>query len=301
MYLVVLLYALFASLFALQKELLTFAEPFFTVGFRMSLAGIILLIWSFITKQHTVIKLSHVKHLILLTLLNIYITNICEIWGIKYMGAAKPCLMYSLSPFLAALIAFIVLKETLSIKKWLGLAIGFIGILPILFLHTQDEFKSGQILIFSYAEIAMLFGIICNVCGWIILKKVLKEYHYSPVFANGISMLCGGVLALLHSFIAGENWQPIPVSNLEPFLINTVIICIISNLIGYNLYGALLKKFSATFMSFAGLITPVFASLFAFIFFREQISWHFFAAMLMFAGGLKIFHQEELYTTSKQI
>lgn len=294
MYLVVLVYALFASLFALQKEILTFAEPFFTVGFRMSLAGILLVSWSFFTKQITPIKLNHIKHLILLTFLNIYITNICEIWGIKYMGAAKPCLMYSLSPFLAAVVAFIILKETLSPRKWLGLAIGFIGILPILFLHTQDEFKSGKILIFSFAEIAMLFGIICNVCGWIILKKVLQEYHYSPVFANGISMLFGGILALMHSFFTGEHWQPIPVYHLEPFLINTIIICIISNMIGYNLYGALLKKFSATFMSFAGLITPVFASLFAFIFFREAISWHFFAAMLLFAVGLKIFHQAEL-------
>ena len=107
-------------------------------------------------------------------------------------------------------------------------------------------------------------------------------------------MLCGGFLALTHSFIAGEQWAPIPVNSLEPFLINTIIMCIISNIISYNLYGALLKKFSATFLSFAGLVTPMFTALFAFIFFREVISWHFFSAMLLFAVGLKVFHQEEL-------
>ena len=288
MYLVILLYALFASTFALQKEVLNFSAPFFSVGFRMSLAGILLLSYAIFTNQTTKIKLTHIKHLILLTLLNIYI------WGIKYMGSAKTCLIYSISPFIAALIAFMVLKETLSPKKWLGLAIGFIGILPILFLHTQDEFRSGKILIFSFAEIAMLFGVLCNVYGWIVLKKVLKDHNYSPVFANGISMLFGGILALGHSFFTGEHWAPIPVNNLGSFLINTIIICIISNIICYNLYGALLKRFSATFLSFAGLVTPMFASLFAFIFFREIISWHFFTAMLLFAIGLKVFHQEEL-------
>ncbi len=294
MYLVVLLFALFASTFAFQKEILTFSAPFFSVGFRMSLAGILLLAWAISTKQTTKIKLAHIKHLTSLTLLNIYITNICEIWGIKYMGAAKTCLMYSLSPFVTALIAFIVLKETLSPKKWLGLAIGFIGALPILFIQTQQEFRSGKILIFSFAEIAMLFGILCNVYGWIILKKILKDYHYSPIFANGISMLFGGILALMHSFFTGEVWAPIPVTHLQPFLINTIIVCLISNIIAYNLYGVLLKRFSATFMSLAGLITPVFASLFAFIFFREIISWHYFTAMLLFTIGLKVFHQEEL-------
>lgn len=210
------------------------------------------------------------------------------------MASAKACLFFSLSPFLSALIAFIILKETLTNKKWLGMIIGFAGLIPILSNQSQQEFVSGNIFIFSYAELVLLIAIVASVYGWIILKKVLQELNYSPIFANGISMLLGGILALIHSFLAGENWSPIPVNNTVKFLGFSILMCIISNIICYNLYGMLLKRFTATFMSFAGLITPLFASLFGFLFLQENISWHYFASMIFFIIGLTIFHQQEI-------
>ncbi len=126
------------------------------------------------------------------------------------------------------------------------------------------------------------------------LKKVINEFEYSPLLANGLSMTIGGVLALAHSYVVGENWAPIPVTDLQPFIINTLIMCLISNLICYNLYGYLLQRFSATFMSFAGLVTPLFASLFGYLWLNEVITWHFFISIVMFSIGLVIFYREEI-------
>lgn len=296
MYLVIILFALFASLFTLQKGALNFSEPFFLVGFRMSLAGILLLAYAKFTHKSKKFKLAHLKTLILLSLFQIYLANICEIWSLKYMASSKACLFFSLSPFLSALIAFVALKEKISYKKWLGMIIGFIGLIPILFNQTQQEFFSGNIFMFSYAELALLIAIASSVYGWIALKKIIQDLDYSPIFANGISMFIGGILALLHSFLIGENWTPFPIkiNSTIQFLSLSILMCIISNIICYNLYGILLKRFTATFMSFAGLITPLFASLFGFIFLQESISWHYFASMGFFIVGLTIFHQEEI-------
>lgn len=297
MYLVIVLFGLFASLFTLQKETLKFAEPFFLVGFRMTCAGLLLLIYARFTKKFpkiTSFKLKHARLLFNLIIFQIYLANVCEIWGLKYMSSAKACLMFSLSPFLAALIAFIVLNEKLNLKKWLGMLIGLIGLIPVIATQTQQEFISGNVYIFSYAELALLIAVIAGVYGWIVLKQILQELHYSPIFANGISMFIGGILSLGHSFFSGENWAPLPVNNLSMFLGYSAIMAIISNLICYNLYGYLLKRFSATFMSFAGLVTPIFASLFGYVFLQETITWHFVVAMLLFSVGLFIFHQQEI-------
>jgi len=48
MYLVVLLYALFASVFTVSKTGLQYTQPLFLVGSRMVLAGVLLLVYLFI-------------------------------------------------------------------------------------------------------------------------------------------------------------------------------------------------------------------------------------------------------------
>lgn len=295
MHLVLLLYVLFASLFTLQKVTINHCEPFFLVGSRMLFAGLVLLGYIAIRHKPAIkIKAAHIGGVILLALSQIYLTNILEIWAIKNMASYKVCLFYSLSPFVSALVAFFLLKEKMSQKKMLGMLIGFLGLMPIIFAQTQDEVGVGTFLAFTLAELAMLGAVFCSVCGWIMLKKVMDDYEYSPLLANGLSMTIGGLFALAHSYLAGEQWSPIPVTNIQPFIIYTLIMCLISNLVCYNLYGALLKRFTSTFMSFAGLVTPVFTSLFGFIWLHEVITWHFFVSMALFALGLVIFYREEM-------
>ncbi len=295
MILVLLLYALFASLFGLSKDTLNYSEPFFLIGARFTFAGILLLIQQFIFNRKAFqIKTAHILTLALLGILSVYITNIAEIWGIQHMVSAKACLIYSLSPFLAAFVAYLVLKETLSAKKWIGLCVGFMGLIPIFMTQSSSEVVVGDVPFISLAEVALLIAVFCSVYGWILLKKVISEFHYTPLMANGISMTLGGTLALLHSYLSGETWNPIPVTDFGPFLQNSLLMCLISNIVCYNLYGYLLKRHSATFMSFAGLVTPFFASFFGWYFLGEIITWHYFASIGIFSIGLTIFYQEEL-------
>ena len=285
---------MFASIFTLSKGALNYTEPFFFIGSRMVFAGLLLLAHQFIWKRKRLhITWPHIKAFLLLGLMASYLTNTAEIWATQFIHSSKVCLLYSLSPFLSTLIAYCVLREKLSLKKWLGLGIGFIGLLPITLLHSNEELATGQFLLFSYPELAMIIAVLCSVYGWILLKKTISEYNYSPIMANGFSMAFGGGLALLHSYFAREHWDPIPVSDYLPFLEINLTVCLISNVISYNLYGFLLKRFSATFMSFAGLVTPIFASLFGWQWLNESISWPYSVSIIFFCLGLTIYYQEE--------
>lgn len=303
MHLVILLYVLFASLFTLQKDTLNYCEPFFLVGSRMAFAGTLLLSYMAIRHRGSLmkIKLAHWRGIALLAISNIYLTNIFEIWAIQHMVSSKACLIYSLSPFVAALVAFFVLRETLSRKKIMGMLVGFLGLLPILSMQSQTEISSGTFLLFTLAELSIVGAVFCSVYGWIMLKKIMQDYEYSPLVANGLSMILGGTFALAHSYFAGESWAPLPVTSVQPYIVNTLVMCLISNIICYNLYGYLLKRFSATFMSFAGLVTPIFASLFGYIWLQEVISWHFLVSIALFSVGLIVFYREELVSSEKKL
>lgn len=299
MHLVILLYALFASLFVLLKDTLSYGDPFFIVGSRMAFAGFFMLVYQAIRNPQS-LKLSRqgILLIILLSILHIYLTNIAEIWAINNMISAKACLLYSLSPFVSALVCYGALKETLSAKKWLGLTIGFFGVLPCL----SDCFSWSLFsTLTASGELAMLVAVICSVCGWIILKQLVGKEKCSPMVANGYSMFFGGIFALLHSYLSGESWNPLPIHNQVLFLKNTLLLCLISNVICYNLYGHLLKKYSATFMAFAGLVTPLFASLFGWLYLGETVSPTFFLSLVLFATGLYFYHQEEIAITGFNI
>lgn len=301
MFLVFLVYALFASVFTLQKQALDYSTPLFLVASRMMVAGLILIGATFIRNPHK-LRPFYQKELrkevwipiLLLAFFNIYFTNILELWGLKYLSSFKTCFLYSLSPFISALVSYLLLKEEMTFGRWVGLFIGFSGFLPILLTDTSIETAVGEIWFFSWPELAVIGAVFASVLGWVLLKQLVQHQKLSTKLVNGASMFIGGAMALIHScFVDPWHGAP-PVTEWRPFVELTVALLIISNLIAYNLYGHLLKRFSQTFMSFAGLSTPLFTALFGWIFLGEQVTFSFFISLFIVFIGLYVFYKEEL-------
>lgn len=291
---VFVLYGLFASVFTIAKVGLEYSSPFFLVGSRMALAGVILLGYQYMRHRSTFhIARKHLPRVFLLAFFNIYLTNVMEFWGLQYLTSFKTCFIYSLSPFMAAVFSYLILDEQLTWRKWLGLFIGFMGFVPILLHQTTSEAAAGQLWVLSWAEVAVITAAVASSYGWIVLRQLVSEDGYAPLLINGASMLIGGALALTHSLFT-ETWNPIPVTELAPFLKCALLLIIVSNLMAYNLYGHLLKRFSGTFMSFAGFSTPLLTALFGWLFLGETITATFLTSALIVFAGLLMFYQEEL-------
>jgi drug/metabolite transporter (DMT)-like permease len=294
MILVFILFALFASVFTVGKTALEFSQPFFLVGIRMFIAGILLLAYEYFKNPQNIrFRKQDFWAIFKLAVFNIYLTNTFEFWGLQYLSSFKTCFIYSFSPFISALISYFVFSETMTRRKWIGLSIGCIGFLPILFSNEGGENVTGKVFFFSLPEIAVMLACVSSVYGWILLKDIVRNRQYSPLFVNGISMLIGGVIALIHSSIT-ETWNPVPVTDFLIFAECGITLIVISNFICYNLYGYLLKKYSATFLSFAGFTTPMFTAIFGWIFLSETISIEFYLSVSIVFTGLYLFNQEEL-------
>lgn len=293
MYLVFVLYALFASVFTIGKVALSSASPFFIIGTRMALAGLIMVFFQLI-KDRKAFKmgLGGWLSVFLFAFLGIYLTNVCEFWALQFLTSAKTCFLYSAIPFVSAFLSFLILKETMTSRKWMGLSVGIIGVLPIM-LSGAGSSEIGGFLFFSWPEIVMMVAIVTSALGWIYLRKSVAHQTINLFVANGMGMLIGGVITLGHSFLV-ESWNPVPVSNWSGFLQSGFALLVVSNLLAYNLYGYLLKRYSATFMSFAGLSTPFFASFFGWFFLKETIPWPLWAGLAILSVGLFLFHQEEI-------
>jgi len=226
---------------------------------------------------------------------SIYLTNILEFWGVQYLSAAKACFIYSLSPFFAAFFSYLHFKEKMNLRKWIGLGIGLAGTIPVLIHQNGVEELLNAFSFFSWPSLALMGAALASVYGWVLLRLLVKDSSTSPLMANGSSMLFGGTLALIHSYFI-DHWSPIPVQegSFGPFFKITLLMTILFNVLCYNLYGVMLKRFTATLLSFLGLVSPIFASLHGWIFLGEPLSWTIFLSTAILCVGLWIVYSAEL-------
>ncbi len=211
------------------------------------------------------------------------------------MTAAKTCFFYSLCPFFSALFSYLHFGEKMNGRKWLGMGIGFMGFIPVLASQKGAGELLSSFAYLSWPEISMLAAAACTSYGWILLRLLVKGESISPLMANGASMLIGGSFALFHSLLV-DSWTPIPVlfENIPLFLQGTLMMTLISNVICYNLYGLVLRKYTATFVSFMGLLSPIFASLNSWIILGEKPSMIIFASTGIVSIGLWLVYSAEL-------
>ncbi|HSX37962.1 MAG TPA: DMT family transporter [Chlamydiales bacterium] len=292
----IFMFAIWSSSFSIGKMALDVAPPLFLTASRMLVAGVMILgylAW----KNRSAFKITGKQFIsiVLLALFSIYLTNAFEFWGLKHMSAAKTCFFYSLSPFFSAFFSYLHFGEKMNRWKWLGMAIGFLGFIPVLAAQKGSEELLSSLVFISWPELAVIAASMCSGYGWILLRLSLKDHSIPLLMLNGLSMLIGGVFALIHSFFI-DPWTPIPVASadFQAFAQGFIIIIFISNILCYNLYGFLLKRFTATFMSFMGLLFPIFASINSRIFLNEPFSPTILFSTAIISVGLWLFYSAEL-------
>jgi drug/metabolite transporter (DMT)-like permease len=324
MLLVLLVYFLLSSTFVIGKAALTYAQPIFLIAVRMGLAGILLLAYLyFFDKKQLKFKKEDLGLFAQIALFHIYLSFVLEFVAYTYVSASKAAFMFNLSPFVTALFAYIFFNERMTGRQWIGMLLGFAGTLPMLMGPGQAaEQASMHIGFLSLPELCLLGSVVAAAYGWIVMTKLVVNKHYSPIFVNGIGMLCGGFAALLTSFALEKKpllkcvSESMNLNALKQTLNTTLFCCtlsdflifmgyvllliLVANIIFYNSYGFLLKKYTPTFLSLVGLLCPLFTAFLGWIFLGEKVTWIFFVSLAVVLLGAYIFYQDELRGSTEQ-
>jgi len=288
---IMILHIFFGASNPIAKFLLHYSSPIFLSGIRMSIAGSILLGYQYMNRAQFNFTKGHVWLYVQLLVIGVYVKYILRYWSLSYLSAGKFSFLLNLSPFCAALFSFLMFKERLGIKKWIALLIGFAGLVPMFLTSSLVEQSLGEIAFISLPELAALGAVCAHVYGMMIIRILIRDHGYASSMVNGVSMFGSGVLALVTA-LALEDWHFI--SEPFPFFGGLAVLIVISNIICKNLYTSLVKYYSVTFLSFTDFMCPCFAAFYSWIWFGEQITWHFYASGVIVLIGLYLFYQDEL-------
>ena len=315
MLMVVALYALIASTFTFSKAILSFVQPIFFTGTRMLASGLILLAYQyFFNRTQWRFSLKDWFWYLQIMIFMIYFSYVGEFVAMTHgITSSKSSLFFNLAPFFTALLGYALSLETMNKRKWLGLFIGFVGIAPILLAEPttiENTFSWWHI---SFAEMLMLGAVFSSAYAWLVMKRFVHADTYSPVMINGIAMTGGGIMALVNSFFAEKApffTFTVPANDtigqwflrffsdysasIALLILYTVLLILITNVIFYNAYGFLLRRYSATFLSLVGITTPLFTVVWSWMLLGEKVGWSFGLSMIITSLGLFIFYREEL-------
>lgn len=308
MFIVLVINALMGATFSIVKLILeNYTDPLFLVGYRMTLAGLLLLgyLFCFQRAELKIYKQDWVSF-VKIILFHVYISYICEFWGQQYLTPAKVALLFNLTPFITAAFSYLMYRQTQTAKKLAGLIIGFVGFFPILFAHNPTENVLGGFFFFSAPEISLFIAVASASYAWLIVEHLVVKRHYSTLMVNGFAMLCGGIMATMTSFVVGNcgeqlglsgfarAWQPWPFNDFGTLTLWILLLIVFSNVIYYNVYAWLMHRYSPTFLSFSGLTTPLFAAMWEWLIFGTVIAWPFWLSLTIISFGLALYYQEEM-------
>jgi len=290
MFLVVLMYALFALTFPIAKLAMgLISSPLFFLSLRMIFAGCgMTLASNYLYPQRVALSRSDWGLLVASGFFAIFVAFGCEFWALQYVTSIKVNIFYSLSPFMTAVFAYLLDSERLSGKKMLGLLIGFVGMIPL-----SWDFAGGQsgVLPTSVYDLGLLVSVASAAFAWLIIKRLMNR-GFPLLFINGGMTLIGGMLCL-GVYLASSGPVIPAIASWSTLLVYMSGLILISNVIGYTMYGSLLRQYSPTFLSFSGFMCPLFGLGYSYLFMQEPVLLLHFVSLACVFAGLLLFYWDE--------
>jgi drug/metabolite transporter (DMT)-like permease len=198
-------------------------------------------------------------------------------WGEQSLDSGVTAVLFSVLPILTAVGAHLYLPaERLTARKLSGTLVAMLGVAALF----GDSLRLNASL--AIPMLAILVSAIFAAVAALATKKHGHGLH--PAALNAPSMLVGGVLLAGTSLAVGDGYR-LPTAGATWGAI--VYLAIAGSVVTFLIYFWLLKKWSATSVSFIAVFTPALALLLGFLVRHERpTGWSALGVVLILAGVL---------------
>ena len=199
------------------------------------------------------------------------------LYGMKFTLAAHGALLYAATPIMVLCLSCLWLKERPSALKISGIALGFAGVLLMLFERGFD--LSGQTL----KGDLLIFGAVLAWSLYTILGKRLLA-HYQPLQVTGYSLMLGSILFLpigLHSALS-QDYRAVGWAGISSVL----YLALLTSVLGYLTWNWALARVEASKVAVVSNLQPVFAALLAWLLLGERVTPGFVFGAAVVALGV---------------
>ncbi|MCH7949860.1 MAG: DMT family transporter [Candidatus Dadabacteria bacterium] len=236
----------------LMKMGLGYAEPFTFAAWRCAIGGVAMIIFVRV-KSIEWPKLEKLPDYLMIAIFQTTLMFGLMLYGMKYVTAGKTSVLLYTMPIWTIFLVHFYLKERLNRGKWLGVALGTIGIVCILgwdtLVHQNSEILFGELLIIGGA----ISWAVSNI--W-----VKKRMGGENIYMVSSLQLAFGALGLALLAIPTEGLINIEWNAHSIYIL--LFTGLIASAVDFTIWFYLLKNLDIKITTFSSMLVPVFGLIF---------------------------------------
>ena len=199
----------------------------------------------------------------------------CNYLALKHLSAGMGSIIASTNPLLLALLAPFLLHEPLTLRKIIGLLLGFGGV--VLAMHARAGSQAARLQDVLLAG----FGVLAFVLSNILYKRMKERPH--PLVLNGAQLLCAGLILILPALLLEGAPR---IAWTAPVVASLAYLVVVLSVGASMLWFWLLQHGEASRVSAFFFLTPAFGLLLAALLLGEKLVPMDAAALVVIATGL---------------
>ncbi|MFP3126185.1 DMT family transporter [Ectobacillus funiculus] len=270
---------IWGGMFVISKYLLEYVSPFVLLWLRFLIAFIVLGACLMFRKKERVQR-SDWLFMVWLGFIGYLAANGSGFIGTYLSTAHMGSLITAASPAFTLVLAYWLLKEKLTLKKMISVAMATCGVVIVIGMETTEG--SRQMI----GNLFLVLGALAWALYCVSVKKIAAKYSSLAIsaYATGAALL-----VTTPAMMIDLNMEDL--YNLKEMSIwmGILYLGVVATAIAFFLWNKGMEYLEAGIGSMFYFFTPVIGGLFGWLFLGEKLSWSFFAGgLLIFMGTLLV-------------
>lgn len=179
------------------KILVSYFPPAMIQGFRVLMAGVVVIIFLVLIKSFRKVSLKNTMGIIFASLFGVVGHHLFLAFGLTNTTATNAGLILGLIPLFTSVLAMIFLRETLTLTKFVGIFVALAGV----YLIVMND--RGTLNGLSIGDLYILGAVVTQAISFIIIKKLTNNMDSRQM--TGMMLSFGAMLLLATSFFIEDT------------------------------------------------------------------------------------------------
>lgn len=261
--------AIWGGHFVAIRYLLSELAPSAVMLLRALLAGgFYLTFLAFNFRRLPTIERADRPRLVLIGFLGIAIMGLGMVYAQRFISAGVSSLIVTLNPIFTALLAYLLLGQSLTRRQFFGVALGLAGFLVVMFFGAPAAK-------FSIANVAGVLIMACSPFIWALYTVLSKPLlgRYPPRYVAAYSTIIGAIFLLPVGLPVGTTpfWRQLVTLDRGGWL-SAAFSGIFAMALSYLVWYQALEHLEPTQVAVYGYLVPLFGVLFAALLLHEALT-----------------------------